>query len=71
MLTPAFILLTIMLVLPIATGDPSVIIFTAVAVVLGAVLYPLLQHARQQGWVEFVHTTPNHFKASDSWRFER
>lgn len=62
MLAPAFILLSIMLMLPIFRGDWHVVGFTFLAFVLGAVLYPLMQYARQEGWCAFEGVTPDEFK---------
>ena len=62
MLAPAFILLSIMLMLPIFRGDWHVVGFTFLACVLGAVLYPLMQYIRQEGWCQFEGVTPDEFK---------
>jgi amino acid transporter len=62
MLAPAFILLSIMLMLPIFRGDWHVVGFTFLAFVLGAVLYPLMQYIRQEGWCQFEGVTPDEFK---------
>ena len=62
MLTPAFFLLATMLLLPISQGDLKVIVFTGGAVLVGAVLYPLLQTARRLGWCAFEGVTPDEFK---------
>jgi amino acid transporter len=62
MLAPAFILLSIMLMLPVFRGDWHVVGFTFLAFVLGAVLYPLMQYMRQEGWCEFEGVTPDEFK---------
>ena len=62
MLTPAFLLLATMLALPVVNGDGTVVAFTVGAFLLGAVLYPALQHARRKGWCEFQGATPEEFK---------
>ena len=62
MLAPAFILLSIMLLLPIFRGDWHVVFFTFLAFALGAILYPLLNYARQEGWCAFEGVTPDQFK---------
>jgi len=59
---PAFVLLTGMLFVPLVTGNIRVLIATAGAFILGAILYPALQHARRRGWFEFAGTTPDEFK---------
>ncbi|PSC67221.1 putative polyamine transporter isoform A [Micractinium conductrix] len=61
-LVPACILLLGLIVVPWVVGDLSVIIFTIVVVVVGAVLHPLLQAARHRGWLGFHDTTPTAFK---------
>lgn len=62
MLTPAFILLSIMLLLPVIRGQLEVIFFTSLALIAGAALYPLLQYSREKGWFIFSRMTPNDFK---------
>ena len=62
MLTPAFCLLTLMLALPVVRGEHHVMAFTGGAMVLGAILYPLLQHARTKGWCAFEGITPDEYK---------
>lgn len=63
MLTPAFLLLGAMLILPIVRGDGAVIAFTGMAVIVGGILYPALQYARRNGLMEFVDgTTPDEFR---------
>ena len=62
MLTPAFLLLGVMLALPVLRGDWHVVFFTFLAIVMGAVLYPALQYARRQGWCAFEGITPDEFK---------
>lgn len=62
MLAPALLLLTTMLVLPVARGQWHVIAFTGAALFLGACLYPMLQVARRRGWCEFDGGSPDDFK---------
>lgn len=63
MLTPAMLLLGLMLLLPIIQGQWEVLVFTIAAVLVGSLLYPLLQYAREQGWCQYSSMTPEDFKA--------
>ncbi|KAJ9529358.1 hypothetical protein QJQ45_013786 [Haematococcus lacustris] len=53
MLLPASLLLMFVLVLPFANRSWTTVGATVGAIVLGIVLYPLLQVARRRGWCEF------------------
>ena len=53
MLTPASALLVFVTVNPFVSGNLPVICFTLGSVLLGCLLYPLLQVARSRGWCEF------------------
>lgn len=46
--------------------DAQVMGWTAAAILLGSILYPLLQHAREQQWCTFLGTSPHDF--SDALR---
>jgi amino acid transporter len=62
LLTPAFLLLSFMLLLPMLQGDLSVVLFTLGATAIGAALYPALQKLRQAGWCDFKGQTPEEFQ---------
>ncbi|KAI3434372.1 hypothetical protein D9Q98_002451 [Chlorella vulgaris] len=62
MLGPACLLLAGLVVVPWVMGDVAVIAFTFGTVAVGAALHPLLQLARQRGWIAFEGTTPLEFK---------
>ena len=68
MLTPALLLLAGMLAAPVVTGDWHIIAFSGMAVVAGAVLYPLLQAARRNGWLRFEGSSPEEFQARSQRR---
>lgn len=54
MLTPATVLLVVLLVLPVVAGNWVMVGWTVGALVAGFVLYPLLQMARERRWCEFA-----------------
>lgn len=63
MIAPATMLLGIMLMLPVLRGQWEVLVFTCLAFLVGAALYPFLQSVcREQGWCRFVAMTPEDFK---------
>ena len=62
MLTPAFILLSLMLLLPIIRGQYEVILFTFLAFLAGSALYPFMQYCREKGWFTYSSMTPEDFK---------
>jgi len=53
MVLPASALLMVVLAVPFFTGDVRTCLWTAGAVILGFVVYPLLEMAREGGWMEF------------------
>ncbi|PRW20630.1 putative polyamine transporter isoform A [Chlorella sorokiniana] len=62
MLTPACLLLVGLLIVPWATGNMPVILFTFGTMGLGALLYPAIQAARRRRLVAFAGTTVTEFK---------
>jgi lipopolysaccharide export LptBFGC system permease protein LptF len=54
MLTPASLLLIVILVIPLYERNYTMIMTTTGAMVLGFVLYPLLNLAKERGWVAFA-----------------
>jgi hypothetical protein len=54
MLAPASLLLITILVIPIYERNFTMIFTTTGAMVLGFVLYPLLNLAKERGWVAFA-----------------
>jgi hypothetical protein len=63
MLTPALLLLAGMLAAPVVTGDWHIVAFSGMAAGAGAILYPLLQAARRNGWLPFEGASPEEFQA--------
>ena len=47
----------------------QVMAWTLGAIVLGAVLYPLLQRARRDGWCDFMGTSPHDFSDALKGKF--
>lgn len=64
MLLPAGGLLLTILALPIVKGDWQMIGWTVGCILIGLLLYPLLQLARKKEWFEFVGETPHDFQAN-------
>jgi uncharacterized membrane protein YbjE (DUF340 family) len=62
MLTPAMLLLAMLLLAPIVQMDTQVIGWTAAACLLGAGLYPTLGMARTKGWFRFESADPQKFQ---------
>jgi amino acid transporter len=61
MVAPATFLLGVMLLLPIVRGRWGVILWALAGTVLGIVLYPLLQYARESQLFRFVQNSPEDF----------
>mmetsp|Transcript_4868 Transcript_4868/g.13997 ORF Transcript_4868/g.13997 Transcript_4868/m.13997 type:complete len:580 (+) Transcript_4868:264-2003(+) len=64
MLAPAIGLLVGIIALPFITMRWKVVCWTVGAIVVGAVLHPLMQLARRKEWMTFVETSPEKFAAS-------
>lgn len=64
MLLPAGALLCVILALPIARGDWQMMAWTGGTIVIGLLLYPFLQMAREREWFEFVGETPHDFQTN-------
>lgn len=62
MLLPACLLLMVLLIVPWATGEVPVILFTFGTMGLGALLYPAIQAARRRRLIAFEGTTVTEFK---------
>ena len=64
MLVPAGALLLTILALPIARGDWQMMAWTGGCIVVGLLLYPFLQTAREREWFEFVGVSPHDFQTN-------
>ncbi|KXZ49449.1 hypothetical protein GPECTOR_21g675 [Gonium pectorale] len=62
MLMPASLLLLVVLAMPVVSGDLRTCAWTLGAVLLGFIMYPLLQVARKRGWADFE---PMHFDCAN------
>ena len=61
MVTPATVLLLVMVMLPVLRGRWGVVLWAIVASAFGFALYPLLQDLRERGSFRFVPQTPDDF----------
>ena len=64
MLLPADGLLLTILFMPIVRGDWQMIAWTVGCMILGLVLYPVLQLARKHEWFEFTGVSPHEFRTN-------
>ena len=62
LLTPALLLLALILLLPVLQGNWAVIYFTSAAIIVGALMYPVMQYARSNEWFHFDSNTPDDFQ---------